>query len=139
MKKEERRSIYIETIHNDSIVIWETFSRFEEEFAPISSEFLNQDTLNGKKENLFIQRAPTIDNYPATGIILTFECDSEDFNKAETIMMNYFKCFHPKIQFKEKPPKLDVIFPNYESLVSYLTPLYNIMSKKNPKLREELI
>jgi hypothetical protein len=138
LEKESRRSIYIETIREDSIVFWETYSRFERDFSPFSKEICEDSKKLELSDNYFLRNTPPAENFPSTGYILTIETNDTDFSNVKRIITEYFSPLHECIQFNDNNPKFEIIFPTYETVKSYLNPLYLLMSKSFPAFRDEL-
>lgn len=125
---EKRRSMYIETFQNESIGIFETFARFESDFAPYSDELLEKGKLLDINENYFLQIAPPKERFPKDGFVLSYETNKDDFSRVKEILIKFYSPIDKSIKFIDKSPILDIFFPTYESIISFLNPMFIHMS-----------
>ena len=135
-EKEYKKAIYVETIADGFIVIWENFACFNQDFTPYPNEILVESKAFNSEMNLFSRIGIPRDKFPEEGLIISFEVHPNDFLTVKTRLTHFFRQFDPQIQFEYEKPKIKVIFTTYVIFHAYFNPVYLYLTSKYEFFRE---
>jgi hypothetical protein len=117
--------VYIESITDGFLVIWQDFDTFIRGFQPFP-EWIHIEALQlNPQQNPLVKIAPSKQEYPPDGFQINFKCIYPmKYDQIIDILSEFFRFIDFGLVICQNYPNCTVIFPKYEHTVKYFNSLF---------------